>query len=94
MLPLRATKSSGGELARVAKSAARDLGIEPGTLALIFGYSTGDWQTANVALNAIYSSRKPVWRDINAIAERELLLQDIPSDAINFLYAVLGRRTA
>ena len=42
--------ASANELARVALSSAQELGIEPGTLALCFGYSTGQWAVANGSL--------------------------------------------
>jgi hypothetical protein len=81
---------SARELARVALQSAATLGIEPGTLALCFGYSTNDWAVANAAMPHIYEQAKPVWREINSIAKRELLADRIPDDAVEYLAAILG----
>lgn len=81
--------SSASELARTASSAGKELQIEPGTLALCFGYSTGDWATASGSLKLIYATPAPVWRTINAYARDQLHLQDAPPDAMEFVSAVL-----
>ena len=81
---------SAGELARVALSSADKLRVEPGTLALCFGYSTKDWATANASMERIYSSAKPVWNEVNNIARTQLALERIPDDALDYLEAVLG----
>lgn len=80
----------GGALAHAALESADALRIEPGTLALCFGHSTGDWQTANAALSHIYADPQPVWTYVNAIARRQLDLGELPNDAVDFLDAVLG----
>jgi hypothetical protein len=84
-------QSSARELARIAITASETLRIEPGMLAQCFGYSTGDWRTANASLKNIYASRIPVWREVNGIARHELILDDIPEDAAEYLEAVLGQ---
>lgn len=81
---------SARELARVALNSADMLRVEPGTLALCFGYSTGDWATANASMERIYSSAKPVWNEVNNIAQTQLALERIPDDALDYLKAVLG----
>ncbi len=81
----------GRALAYAALGSAPSLRIEPGTLALCFGYSTGDWRTANAALGQIYRSAQPVWTEINAIVWRHLDLDALAPDALEFLDAVLGR---
>jgi hypothetical protein len=81
--------ASARELARVAQNSAASLGIEPGTLALCFGYSTGQWAIANASLQRIYPSPAPVWRAINAVASRQLALDELPLDALDFLWDVL-----
>jgi hypothetical protein len=81
---------SAQELARVAQGESSRLRIEAGTLALCFGYSTRDWATANAALRRIYSSRQPVWADVNKLALNQLALDLIPDDARAYLEAVLG----
>lgn len=79
-----------GELARVARSAGAELGIEPGTLALCFGFSTRDWATANAAIRRIYADPHPVWVEVNRIANDQLALDRVPDDARSYLNAVLG----
>ncbi len=81
---------SARELARVALNSADKLRVEPGTLALCFGYSTKDWATANASMERIYSSAKPVWSEVNNIAQTQLALERIPDDALDYLKAVLG----
>lgn len=80
----------GRALAHAALESAQELRIEPGTLALAYGHSTGDWQTANAALGNIYAAARPVWTQVNAIARQQLELGDQPVDAVDFLDAVLG----
>jgi hypothetical protein len=77
------------ELARTALSASIDLRIEPGTLALCFGYSTGDWATANAAMKHIYSSPNPAWNEVNGIALEQLQFDRVPDDSLTFLRAIL-----
>lgn len=78
------------ELARVALSSAHSLHIEPGTLALCFGFSTNDWPTAIAAMPMIYETAKPVWAEINKVALDQLDLNVIPEDARSYLKTVLG----
>jgi len=81
---------SARELARVANDAGPELGIEPGTLSLCFGYSTGDWATANAAIGRIYRRPSPVWEEINRAALAQLVLDLLPDDAQNYVQAILG----
>ncbi len=81
---------SAAELARVALESSSELRIEPGTLALCFGYSTKRWPTANAALRRIYSTRHPVWDAVNKLALNQLSLDLIPDDAGTYLKTVLG----
>ncbi len=83
-------KYSAASLARSSVSAARDLKIEPGTLALCFGHATGNWPIVNASLRSIYSQSKPVWKEVNKIALKQLDFESVPSDAESFLLAVLG----
>jgi hypothetical protein len=77
-------------LADAALRASKELKIEPGTLALCFGASTGDWGIANGAMRYIYSSPSAVWRVVNQIAIKQLSLAEIPEDIQRYLEAVLG----
>lgn len=81
---------SAAELARAALGAAGELRIEPGTLALAFGYTTGEWPLANGALKRIYDEPADVWRLINAYARDQLSLDQAPEDAADFVREVLG----
>jgi hypothetical protein len=83
-------RASGAELARTALSSATDLRIEPGTLAEIYGYSTGEWRTVAVALRRIYGPATPVWAAINAVARQQLVFGRVSEDTADFLEAVLG----
>lgn len=85
---------SASELARVALASAEELKVEPGTLALCFGYSTNDWATANASLQRIYSSPKQVWREVNSLAQTQLAMDRVPSDAVDYVNAVLGAEPA
>ena len=77
------------ELARVSLEAGTELRIEPGTLALCFGYSTGDWPTANAAIRRIHPQRQAVWAEINHLALHELSLDQLPEEASLYVRAVL-----
>jgi hypothetical protein len=79
-------------LADAALRASDDLRIEPGTLALCFGYSTGKWAIANASMRYIYSSRKPVWSEVNKVASLQLSLDHVPEDTRSYLQSVLGQR--
>ncbi len=81
---------SASGLARVALDAAGELRIEPGTLALAFGHTTGDWQIANGSLKGIYDAPAPVWRVVNAYAASQMSLDEAPSDAADFIQQVLA----
>lgn len=77
-------------LADAVSRSATDLQIEPGTLALCFGYSTGNWAVVNSAMRFIYGSAKPVWIEVNRLAMGELTFGQIPSDTLPYLSSVLG----
>jgi hypothetical protein len=81
-------------LAKAALETGPALRIEPGTLALCFGYSTQNWAVANSAMKFIYSAPKPVWEAVNRLAARELELDHIPTDARSYVTAVLGAPAA
>lgn len=81
-------------LADAVLKSAGALQIEPGTLALCFGYSTGNWPVVNSAMGFIYQDTKPVWTEVNRLALRELTLGQIPSDTRPYLNSVLGEVAA
>ena len=77
-------------LADVALRNADDLKVEPGILAMCFGYSTKDWPTTMAALGYIYEAGKPVWNEVNQLARSQLGAEDLPLDALDYLEMVLG----
>ncbi len=81
--------ASASALASSAVVVAPALRIEPGTLALCFGHTTGNWQVANGALKLIYGAPSPVWRAINSVARQQLNLGLLAADAADFLEVVL-----
>ena len=89
VLPASGAYNAPGLADAVLESAAA-LHIEPGTLALCFGYSTGNWAVVNSAMSFIYSSAKPVWAEVNKLALRELSIEQVPSDSRIYLNSVLG----
>jgi hypothetical protein len=82
------------QLAQAVLSASPELRIEPGTLALCFGYSTGSWGKTNAAIRRVYSSARPVWSEINRVALEQLNFDLIPEDSRSFLRAALGESSA
>jgi hypothetical protein len=82
------------QLAHAVLNASPGLRIEPGTLALCFGYSTGQWVKANAAMKRIYSSPMSVWSEINKVAVNHLDLSLIPDDARSYVRAALGEAIA
>lgn len=90
LLDERSARPSGSELARIAGEASTVLAIEPGVLAQCYGFTTGDWRTATAALKTVYGGGRPVWEAVNRTAMSQLDLDALPSDAADFLHAVLG----
>jgi hypothetical protein len=78
------------QLAQNVLQTASQVRIEPGTLALCFGHTTGDWPKANAAMRAIYTAPQPVWAEVNQVAARELDWTKIPEDTAFFVRAVIG----
>jgi len=77
-------------LATAVLHAGPSLQIEPGTLALCFGYSTNNWAVVNSAMRFIYGAGTPMWQEINRIAMHELDMAYIPEDARPYVQQVLG----
>jgi len=83
-------KANATRLAAAAREAATRDQIEPGVIAELYGFATGDWKVAVGALKAIYNEPKPVWKEINALALSELDLDLLPRDSADYLAAVMG----
>lgn len=63
--------------------------VEPGTLALCLAYRRNAWPTANAALQFIYAESKPVWRELNGIADLELDWDSLGDEAAHYLRNVM-----
>jgi hypothetical protein len=83
-------RASGRSLADAALRSADALQIEPGVLAMCFGYSTGRWRTATTALRYVYPAETPMWLEINRLAATELSLGRLPVDGRAYLETVMG----
>lgn len=93
VLPATSSYNAPG-LAQAALENGPKLRIEPGTLALCFGYATQNWAVANSAMKFIYDAPRPVWELVNSVAARELALGSIPADSRSYVTAVLGAPAA
>lgn len=78
------------ELASRARSLGHELRIEPGTLALCYGYSTKEWATVQAALTYIYSKPLPAWEVTNKIAKSQIQWDRLGDDNSSFISAVMG----
>jgi hypothetical protein len=83
-------KFTAGQLAKNLLETANSLRVEPGTLALCFGYSTQEWAKSHAAMNQIYSTKQAVWSEVNQIALRQLDWGAMPDDFSLFVRAVMG----
>jgi hypothetical protein len=83
-----AHRSAAG-LARAAASAGAGLNIDPGTVALAFGYTTGDWRTANGALKILFPSDFDVPSAINQLAAGQMDLAAAGQETAEYLAGVL-----
>jgi hypothetical protein len=78
------------QLAEQATKLGVEYGIEPGTLALCFGYETNDWATVQLAFAHIYTKAVPVWTVTNNVAKRQLEWEQLSEERASFLSAVMG----
>lgn len=78
------------QLADAVLSKGRELGIEPGTLALCLAYRAHNWSVANGAMSYIYTETKEVWREVNHIALQQLDLTLLRDDTADFISRVMG----
>jgi Zn-dependent peptidase ImmA (M78 family) len=78
------------QLAASVLAAAATYRIEPGTLALCYAYKSENWERAQAALHYIYTESKPVWLEVNRIASKEILWDDLPGDSADYLRCVMG----
>jgi len=64
--------------------------IEPGTIALAYGYATKHWNTANAALGHIYERPYDAWVAVNKVAKGHLRLDALPDESESYVRAVMG----
>lgn len=76
-------------LAAAVLDAAPRYSVEPGTLALCLAHRRHAWPVAMSALQFIYSERKPAWREVNGIADGELLWDELGDEAAHYLRNVM-----
>jgi hypothetical protein len=81
---------SAAQLARAVLVAGPDRNIEPGTLALCVAYQNKNWAQANSALKMIYGQSKPVWREVNLLAAKQIDWSAVGSDSTDYLRAVMA----
>lgn len=83
-------RRSAASLVQAAAGAGAGLNIDPGTVALAFGYSTGDWRTANGALKIMFTGDLRLPAAINQIAASQMDLAAAGEDTAEYLAGVLG----
>ncbi len=83
-------KFNSAQLADAVLRASRLHNIEPGTLALCLAHRTRKWPVAMAALRYIYDVEKPVWREINGVATRQLSWSEMDDDSAAYLQAIMG----
>ncbi len=88
------TEFGGRQLAAAVLDAGPPLGIDPGTLALCVGFQRDRWPAAMAALRHIYPDPKPVWSEVNHIAEAALDWDALDGDGGDYLRTVMGLAVA
>lgn len=87
-------KQGQGHNARELANKALTLGshnrIEPGTLALCYGYATGEWAIVQNAMKHIYTDPIPAWKVVNRIASHQMDWQNLSDENVHFVKAVMG----
>ena len=90
MFEAKGSRFNAPAIANVAVNSAAELRIEPGTIALCFGHSTGAWQRVFSALRMIYVSPNAVWKDVNRVAFSQLDWPALSDDSASFLRTLMG----
>lgn len=76
-------------LADAVLKAANEYRIEPGTLALCLAYQRNMWPVAMASLRFVYDQPKPVWREVNKVAELNLAWEELGGDADQYLRTIM-----
>ena len=85
-----AKRFSAAQLGKNLLQSSLGLRIEPGTLALCYGHSTGDWAKAYGSMGTIYATKQQVWTEVNKLAAEQLDWSAMLDDIALFMRAVLG----
>lgn len=78
------------KLAMAVMTAGPQARVEPGTLAMCYAYQENDWQKGMASLRYIYQEAKPVWKEINSIAARQLDWSSVNDDTADYLRVITG----
>jgi hypothetical protein len=78
------------QLAEAVQTEGPKRGIEPGTLALCYAYRTENWARAMAALSHVYAEKKPVWAEVNGLAENQIDWSAMSDDSAEFLRTIMG----
>lgn len=81
-------------LAKAVLDAGPRHGIEPGTLALCLAHRSQKWPAAMAAMRHIYTAGKPVWQEVNGIANSQIEWAELSDDSATFLENVMLGRDA
>lgn len=81
---------SARQLAEQAIAISEERRIEPGTLALCYGYVTNEWATVQAAMPFIYREAIPVWQVTNHIAAKQIDWDLMGEENASFVHAVMG----
>lgn len=80
---------SARSFARAALMAGPQYRVEPGTLALCLAYRLKNWPAAMAALSYIYTSGKPVWQEVNSIANTQIAWHELSDDSASFVENIM-----
>lgn len=78
------------QLADQVIAVGKERRIEPGTLALCYGYVTNEWATVYAAMPLIYRQAIPVWQVTNQIASQQVNWDILGEENASFVRAVMG----
>ena len=82
--------NSAKQLAKEVMKAGSERQIEPGVLALCYGYSSEKWALANKALKYIYDAPQEAWVLINKMTKDQLSWENMGDDASSYIREILG----
>ena len=81
---------NGRQLAQAVLEYGNMHGMEPGNLALCLAHARNLWHVAYAAMHHIYQEQKPVWSEVNGVAERQLDFSMLNDDQADYLRNIMG----